>query len=85
MALAGLAFIGYAVLFFVRNFTGAFLELGIGPNEVGVNRDELRALDVGLYTSRTCPSPSPASSPPPAGPPRLWRGSECAGVRSGRA
>ena len=49
MALAGLAFIGYAVLFFVRNFTGAFLELGIGPNEVGVNRDELRALDVGLY------------------------------------
>ncbi len=31
MAVAGLAFVGYAVIFFVRNFTGAFLELGIGP------------------------------------------------------
>lgn len=41
MALAGLAFIGYAVVFFVRNFTDAFLELGIGPNEVSVGRTEI--------------------------------------------
>jgi hypothetical protein len=49
MALAGVAFIGYAVIFFVRNFTGAFLELGIGPGEVAVGRDEIRAFDPDLY------------------------------------
>lgn len=41
MALAGLAFIGYAVVFFVRNFTDAFLELGIGSHEVSVGRTEI--------------------------------------------
>lgn len=30
MALGAIAFIGYAVLFFVRNFTGSFLELARG-------------------------------------------------------
>jgi hypothetical protein len=49
MALAGLAFIGYAVIFFVRNFTGAFLELGIGPGEVGVDRDQIKAFNPDLY------------------------------------
>jgi hypothetical protein len=49
MAVAGLAFIGYAVIFFVRNFTGAFLELGIGPNEVDVDRAEIRAFSPDLY------------------------------------
>jgi hypothetical protein len=49
MALAGVAFIGYAVIFFIRNFTGAFLELGIGPGEVAVGRDEIRAFDPDLY------------------------------------
>jgi hypothetical protein len=49
MALAGVAFIGYAVIFFVRNFTGAFLELGIGPGEVAVGRDEIRAFNPDLY------------------------------------
>ena len=44
MALAGLAFIGYAVIFFVRNFTGAFLELGIGPRQVDVGRTEIRGV-----------------------------------------
>ena len=34
MTLAGLAFVGYAVAFLVLNFTGAFLELGIGPDQV---------------------------------------------------
>jgi hypothetical protein len=43
MAFAGLAFVGYAVIFFVRNFTDAFLELGIGPGEVGVGRAEIQA------------------------------------------
>jgi hypothetical protein len=49
MALAGLAFIGYAVIFFVRNFTGAFLELGIGPEQVNVGRDEIRGFSNDLY------------------------------------
>ena len=49
MALAGLAFIGYAVIFFVRNFTGAFLELGIGPGQVGVDRTEIREFSLPLY------------------------------------
>ena len=38
MGLAGLGFIGYGVIFFVRNFTDAFLELGIGPGQVDVDR-----------------------------------------------
>lgn len=41
MALAGLGFVGYGVLFFVRNFTDAFLELGIGPEQVDVGRDAI--------------------------------------------
>jgi hypothetical protein len=49
MALAGLAFIGYAVIFFVRNFTGAFLELGIGPAQVDVGRSEIQAFSPDLY------------------------------------
>ncbi|MFI7061758.1 hypothetical protein ACIBL3_12300 [Kribbella sp. NPDC050124] len=49
MALAGLAFIGYGVIFFVRNFTGAFLELGIGPDQVNVSRDEIRGFSGDLY------------------------------------
>lgn len=49
MAVAGLAFIGYAVIFFVRNFTGAFLELGIGPGQVDVGRDEIRTFSDDLY------------------------------------
>ena len=49
MALAGVGFIGYAVIFFVRNFTGAFLELGIGPEQVAVGRDEIQAFNNDLY------------------------------------
>ncbi len=40
-AVAGLGFVGYGVLFFVRNFTDAFLELGIGPEQIDVGRDEI--------------------------------------------
>ena len=49
MAIAGLGFIGYAVIFFIRNFTGAFLELGIGPNQVDVGRDQIREFSLPLY------------------------------------
>jgi hypothetical protein len=41
MALAGLGFVGYGVIFFVRNFTDSFLELGIGPDQVDVGRTEI--------------------------------------------
>jgi hypothetical protein len=49
MAVAGLAFIGYAVIFFVRNFTGAFLELGIGPSQVDVGRADIEKFSPSLY------------------------------------
>jgi hypothetical protein len=49
MALAGLAFIGYAVIFFARNFTGSFLELGIGQEQVDVGRSEIQAFSPDLY------------------------------------
>lgn len=41
MALAGLGFVGYGVIFFIRNFTDAFLELGIGPDQVPVGRTDI--------------------------------------------
>jgi hypothetical protein len=49
MSLAGLAFIGYAIIFFVRNFTGSFLELGIGTGQVDVGRTEIQAFSPDLY------------------------------------
>jgi phosphoglycerol transferase MdoB-like AlkP superfamily enzyme len=49
MALAGIGFIGYALIFFVRNFTDSFLELGIGPNEVDVGKDAIRQFSPSLY------------------------------------
>ena len=42
MTLGGVAFIAYAVWFLVRNFTGGFLELGIGPEQVNVGRDQIQ-------------------------------------------
>jgi hypothetical protein len=41
MGIAAVGFIGYAVTFFVRNFTASFLELGIGPNEVSVGKEAI--------------------------------------------
>ncbi|MDQ4051079.1 MAG: hypothetical protein M3237_00055 [Actinomycetota bacterium] len=41
MAVGGLGFVGYAVIFFVRNFTDSFLELGIGPDQVDVGRSQI--------------------------------------------
>jgi hypothetical protein len=49
MALAAIGFIGYAVIFFVRNFTDSFLELGIGPNEVSAGKDQIVEFSPSLY------------------------------------
>jgi hypothetical protein len=49
MGLAAVGFIGYAVIFFVRNFTDSFLELGIGPNEVNVGKDAIQAFSPSLF------------------------------------
>jgi hypothetical protein len=48
MTLAAIGFIGYGVLFFVRNFTDSFLELGIGPGEVNVGRHQIQAFSPSL-------------------------------------
>lgn len=42
MAVGGLGFLGYGVIFFFRNFTDSFLELGIGPEQVDVGRTEIQ-------------------------------------------
>src|SRR6266542_2629752 len=47
--IAAAGFIGYAVLFFIRNFTDSFLELGIGPHEVNVGKDEIQAFSPSLF------------------------------------
>lgn len=48
MGLAAVGFIGYAVIFLIRNFTDNFLELGIGPNEVNVGKAEIEAFSPSL-------------------------------------
>jgi cytochrome bd-type quinol oxidase subunit 2 len=49
MGAAAVGFIGYAVIFFVRNFTDSFLELGIGPNEVNVGRAQIEGFSPSLF------------------------------------
>jgi hypothetical protein len=49
MTLGAVAFIGYAVVFFVLNFTDSFLELGIGADQVASGKDEIKAFDNDLY------------------------------------
>jgi len=49
MGLAAVGFIGYGMLFFIRNFTDSFLELGIGPNEVNVGKDQIQQFSPSLY------------------------------------
>jgi hypothetical protein len=49
MGIAAVGFIGYAVIFFVRNFTDSFLELGIGPGEVNVGKEEIQAFSPSLF------------------------------------
>jgi hypothetical protein len=48
MTVGGIALAGYGVVFFIRNFTDAFLELGIGPHEVSVSRDQIEAFSPSL-------------------------------------
>jgi len=49
MTLAGLAFVAYAVVFLGLNFTGAFLELGIGPDQVDKGMAEVEAFSPQLH------------------------------------
>lgn len=49
MGVGAVAFIGYAVIFFVRNFTDSFLELGIGPGEVDKGKEAIEAFSPSLY------------------------------------
>ena len=49
MTLAAIGFIGYALIFFIRNFTDSFLELGVGPNEVDVGKDQIVSFSPQLY------------------------------------
>ncbi|WP_458782084.1 hypothetical protein [Arthrobacter sp. D3-16] len=49
MTVAGLAFVGYAVVFLISNFTGAFLELGIGPDQVDKGKAEVEAFSPQLH------------------------------------
>lgn len=43
MTVAGLGFVAYAVAFLLMNFTGSFLELGIGPDQVDKGKSEVEA------------------------------------------
>ncbi len=49
MSLGAIAFIGYAAIFFARNFTDSFLELGIGAEQVSVGKTEIEAFSPSLY------------------------------------
>jgi hypothetical protein len=49
MLFAAIGFIGYAVIFFVRNFTDSFLELGIGSHEVDVGKADITSFSPSLY------------------------------------
>ncbi len=49
MGIGAVAFIGYAIVFFVLNFTESFLELGIGPEQVDVGRNEIQAFSPSLF------------------------------------
>jgi hypothetical protein len=49
MAVGGLGFIGYAVIFLIRNFSDSFLELGIGRGEVSVGKHQIERFSPSLY------------------------------------
>jgi hypothetical protein len=48
MVIGAVAFIGYAILFFILNFT-SFLELGIGDEQVDVGKDQIEAFSPSLH------------------------------------
>ena len=49
MALAGLCFVVYAVVFFGVNLTESFLQLGIGPEQVDKGKAEVEAFSPSLF------------------------------------
>lgn len=49
MLVAGIGFIGYALLFFIQNFTGAFLELGITAAQVDKSRADIVSFSPSLF------------------------------------
>jgi hypothetical protein len=49
MSFGALAFVGYALIFFVLNFTDRFLELGIGRSQVDVGRTEIEDFSPSLF------------------------------------
>ncbi len=49
MALAGVGFIGYGVIFLAMNFSSSFLELGIGKEQVDVGKSEIEQFSPDLY------------------------------------
>jgi hypothetical protein len=49
MILAAIGFVGYAILFFIRDFSDQFLELGIGPMQVDVNADQIKTFSPTLF------------------------------------
>src|SRR5262249_29364133 len=53
MTLRAAAFVGYAVIFFVLNFTHSFLELGIGRDQVSDGKANTHAFSPSLYNCCT--------------------------------
>jgi hypothetical protein len=49
MVIGAVAFIGYAIVFFILNFTDQFLELGIGSDQVSVSKDQIKEFSPSLY------------------------------------
>jgi hypothetical protein len=49
MGAAAVGFIGYAVIFLIRNFTDSFLELGIGPKQVNVGKEAIQNFSPSLF------------------------------------
>lgn len=49
MVVGALAFVGYALIFFVLNFTDSFLELGIGRGQVDVDKNQIQNFSPDLY------------------------------------
>ncbi len=69
MGLRRLGFIGYAVIFLIRNFTDAFLEPDFGPRQVNVGKERSRtSVRPCITTSGTSTSRSRGSSRP-----RAWQ------------
>jgi len=49
MGAAAVGFIVYGAIFLVRNFTDSFLELGIGPGQVNVGKEQIQSFSPSLY------------------------------------